>query len=152
MAYGQPTAPGQQECLILTSNIYIGYQIATLLDGHWGQPHVVHNEGVAYSSIVEGRTGVVIADIDTEELGGLALLTYCNHQHPYIATFAITSDDAKMYNRMVRELGGCKDFFFLEGGQMRIDHTRGLPAQLLVAKLLANREITLTRKPDDDRP
>jgi len=150
MTYGQATDHGQQTCLILTSDISIGHQIADLIGWHWGQPQQAHDEVAAYSGIIKGKTNVIIADIDAVELGGLALLSYCHHQHPHITTFAITSYHDGLRKRQARELGGCKGFFYLEDESMRIDMTRGLAAQILIGKMLANREITLIAKEKDE--
>ena len=103
----------RQKCLILAGDASLGQQIATLLENCRWQTSVVGSDGQAYERIQDERFDTVIADIDTADLGGLAVLAFCHHSYPAIATYAIARYDDEDGKRLAREAGGCRGYFHL---------------------------------------
>jgi len=112
-------------CLILAGNEEVGRRIAEHLQTHNCQPHIVTDDKSAYAHLHKGRTQVVIADIDTEDLGGLALLIFCHQQHASIATYGISSVEGSHHKELAISLAGCRDFFYLKNNGRHIDTRRG---------------------------
>ena len=102
-----------QKCLILAGDAGIADQIASMLEICRWQTNVVHSDLLAYDHIQEESFDTVIADIDTADLGGLAVLAFCHHRYPQIATYAIARPDDEYGKRMAREAGGCRGYFHL---------------------------------------
>lgn len=117
--------------LILSGDVIIGHQIATLLSTSYGwNMQVVHNDREAYPIILQGNVDAVITDIDTIDLGGLAILIYAKHHWPSTMTYAITQSRSLYLKRLARDLGGCQGFFYIIEGRMKLDTHTGLAAQL----------------------
>jgi len=72
------------DCLVLTSEVSTGEQIAALGRAFGWRPHLVHSDKQAYEYLLHSHADIAIADIDAIRLGGLAVLTYCHHQTPSI--------------------------------------------------------------------
>lgn len=119
--------------LILSGNAIIGQQIATLLtySSSW-KTQVVLNDREAYPIIQQGNVDAIIADIDTADLGGLAILIHARHHFPSVMTYAITHSRSLDLKRMARDLGGCQGFFYMVEGKMELDTDTGLAAQLIL--------------------
>lgn len=120
----------ERKCLILSGNVCLGYQTAWLFERHGWQAHVVHDDGQAYEHMLKENVGVVVADIDAIDLGGLATLTYCRQHDPSITTYAIAPSDDAYRKSLARDLGGCDGFFYLEKGSLKIDFSRGMAARV----------------------
>jgi len=118
------------DCLILTSEASTGEQIAALGSAFGWRPHLVHSDKQAYEYLLHRHADIAIADIDAIRLGGLAVLTYCHHQTPSIATYAISPAEHPYRQHLARNLGGCDGFFYLRDGRPDIDSSRGMAAQL----------------------
>lgn len=123
-------AMARKKCLILTGNTCIGYQIATQLERCGWRVRVTHSDVNAYDRILREHMDVVVADIDTEDLGGLAILAYCHRHDPSISTCAVTAADDAYRNKLARDIGGCRGFFYLINGGLKIDSSRGMAAAL----------------------
>lgn len=124
-----------KRCLILTGNVCVGYQVANLLGRMQWQTHVLHSDHHAYDALRRHGADVVVADIDTAGLGGLAVMGFCSQQHPDITTFAIAANEHDLSSRLAQNLGGCRGYFYLGNHGLNIDTSRGLaadPAALLV--------------------
>jgi DNA-binding response OmpR family regulator len=119
-----------KKSLILTANVSIGYQAASLLENHGWHTNVVHSDLQAYDSILTKGIDAVVADIDAADLGGLAVLAFCHHRYPAIATYAITQPDDEYGKKMARDAGGCQGYFYLTKGRLQIDPGRGMAAEL----------------------
>jgi DNA-binding NtrC family response regulator len=100
-------------CLILVGDAGIGRQIAGLMERCRWQAKVVQSDRLAYECLLEHDVCTVVADIDTADLGGLALLAFCHRRHPDIMTYAIARPGDEYGQRMAREAGGCRGFFGL---------------------------------------
>lgn len=105
--------PGIHKCLILAGDTCIGETIATILSHCGWQTKVVHRDLQAYDSIRDGQYDTVIADIDTDDLGGQAVLVFCRHRFPKITTYAIARPDDADGKAMAREAGGCRGYYHL---------------------------------------
>jgi CheY-like chemotaxis protein len=118
--------------LILVENLCLGYQLSTLLKKkHW-QMDVVHQDKQAYALILRGGLDTVITDIETSQLGGLAVLTYCKRHWPSITTYAIARNSGDAYlKKLARDMGGCRGFFYLTDSQLEVDTGIGMAAQLM---------------------
>ena len=119
-----------RKCLILSGNVSIGYQAASLLENHECQTHVVHSDQEAYDCIKMDHIDTVVADIDAVDLGGLAVLAFCHHHFPAITTYAIAQTDDEYGKRMARDAGGCDGYFYLIKGTLQIDSRHGMAAEL----------------------
>lgn len=117
--------------LILIGDSNIGYQMASLLKGVGWQVDVVHNDLQARDRIVSKSFDIVIADIDTIELGGLPILAFCHHRYPAVITYAIAQANDAFAKKMGRDAAGCQGFFYLMKGKNQIDLNHGMAAQLL---------------------
>lgn len=117
--------------LILSANIIIGYQIAFLLGSCGWRMQVVHADRQIYELIPKGGVDIVVADIDAAGLGGMAALVYCQRRWPSIMTFAVTRGDDAYLEKLARDMGGCRDFFYLAEGRMEVDMHIGMGAALL---------------------
>lgn len=118
--------------LILSGNVIIGYQVATLLTCLSScKTQVVLSDREAYSIIRQGYVDAIIADIDTADLGGLAILIHAKCHLPSIMTYAITHRRSLYLNRIARDLGGCQGFFYMVEGKMELNTHAGLAAQLI---------------------
>ena len=100
-------------CLILVGDAGIGRQIAGLMECCRWQAKVVQSDIHAYDCLLEHDVGTVVADIDTANLGGLALLAFCHRRRPDIITYAIARPEDAYGQRMAREAGGCQGYFHL---------------------------------------
>ena len=129
---GSRTRPGRarKKCLILTADTCLADQIAMQLENHVWSLHIVHDDKSTYTRIAKDGMHIVIADIDTVDLGGLAVLAYCHQQYPSIQTYAITPVDDDHRKGLARDLGGCQGFFYLMNDGLRIDASRGMAAVL----------------------
>jgi len=92
--------------------------------------HVVHSDMEAYEHLQKGLVTTVIADIDSIDLGGLAVLSYCHHNYPAIKSYAITLFEDGYRKKLARELGGCSGFFHLLRDSLKVDLRRGMAALL----------------------
>jgi CheY-like chemotaxis protein len=117
--------------LILSANIIIGYQLASLLGACGWRMQVVNADKQAYAPILQGDVDVVVADIDASDLGGMAVLVYCKQHRPSITTFALTRGTYSYLARLAHALGGCEGFFYLSNGKLEVDTHAGMAAQLL---------------------
>lgn len=118
--------------LVLSSNVIIGNQVATLLSSSFGwQMQVVETDKQAYDLILQGNMDAVVADIDGINLGGLAVLTHTKHHWPSIKTFAITENADLYIKKLARDMGGCEGFFYLKKERIELDTHTGLGAQLI---------------------
>ena len=118
--------------LILVENLCLGYQLSTLLKKRNWQMDVVHHDRQAYALILHGGLDTVITDIETNHLGGLAVLTYCKRHWPSISTYAIARNSGDAYlNKLARDMGGCRGFFYLTDSRLEIDANIGMAAQLM---------------------
>jgi CheY-like chemotaxis protein len=117
--------------LILSANIIIGYQLASLLGACGWRMQVVNADKQAFAPILQGNVDVVIADIDASDLGGMAVLVYCKHHRPSITTFALTRGAYPYLERLAYELAGCEGFFYLSDGKLEVDTRTGMAARLL---------------------
>lgn len=122
--------PARAGCLILAGNEEVGKGIAEHLQTHDCQPHIVTDDKSAYTYLRKDRTQIVIADIDTEDLGGLALLTFCHQQHASITTYGISPVEDSHHKELAISLGGCRDFFYLKPNGQQIDTRRGIAASM----------------------
>jgi len=126
----------RKECLIIAEDICIGYQIESQL-GHRGwRVRIVQNDMEAYERITQEFVGVVIADIDGVNLGGLAILAYCHQHTPSITTYAIAPTNDPYRKKLARDIGGCRGFFYLLSNSLRVDCSRGMGKEL-TSKLLS---------------
>lgn len=118
--------------MILVENICLGYQLSTLLKQANWHMRVLHEDRQAYALILSGKLDVVIADIESKHLGGLAVLAYCKRHWPKIATYAIArhNDDAYL-NKLALDMGGCRGFFYLSASRLEIDPGIGMAARLM---------------------
>lgn len=121
------------KCLIMSGNVGIGHQIASLMKSLGWRADVVHNDLQARDHILCSSIDVVIADIDTVDLGGLAILAFCHHRYPAVITYAIAQADDDYGKRAARDAGGCQGYFYLMKGKMQIDLRRGMAAELAAA-------------------
>jgi len=117
--------------LILSANIIVGYQIASLLSAYGWRMQVVHTDRKAYALILQGSVDVVVADIDASNLGGMAVLFYCKHHRPSIRTFALTQGADAYLETLAHDMGGCEGFFYRTGGRLEIDTHAGMAARLV---------------------
>jgi CheY-like chemotaxis protein len=117
-------------CLILSGNVSIGHQIASLMEHHAWQTNVVHSNLQAYDYITNENVDIVVADIDAVDLGGLALLAFCHRRYPAIIPYAIAQANDEYGKKMARDAGGCQGYFYLMKGSLRIDPDRGMAAEL----------------------
>ena len=105
--------------LILTNNVIIGHQIATLLSSsHGWRMKIIHKDRQAYALIQQGEMDVVVADIDGIDLGGLAVLAYAQKEDLFL-------------KKLARDMGGCRGFFYRIKGKMELDTHTGMVTQLL---------------------
>ncbi|MFN2105624.1 MAG: DNA-binding response regulator [Candidatus Promineifilaceae bacterium] len=118
------------KCLVLSGNVSIGYQAASLLENHGWQTHVVHSDHEAYDCINADHIDAVVADIDAVDLGGLAVLAFCHRRYPAITTYAIAQTENEYGKRMARDAGGCDGYFYLIKGTLQIDPRHGMAAEL----------------------
>jgi len=118
--------------LILSEQIIIGHQVASLLHASYGwHMQVVHRDKQAYGLILQGHMDVVIADIDAADLGGLAMLSYARHHWPSIVTYGITESRDEYLKRLARDMGGCEGFFYVTKGRLELDAGAGMTGQIL---------------------
>lgn len=118
--------------LVLSNNIIIGHQVATLLTAAYGwNMQIIHSDMDAYQIILQGDVDAVIADIDALDLGGLAALVFAKRHMPSIMTYAITRSRSLYLKRLARDLGGCQGFFYMAEGRKELDIHTGLTAQLI---------------------
>lgn len=122
---------GSAQGLILSANIIVGYQIASLLNTYGWSMQVVHTDRQAYALILQGNVDAVVADIDASDLGGMAVLFYCKHHQPSIRTFALTKGADSYLETLARDMGGCEGFFYRTGGKLEIDTHAGMAARLV---------------------
>lgn len=118
--------------LILSANVIVGHQLASLLRHAYGwQMQVIHRDKQAYGLILQGHMDVVIADIDAADLGGLAVLAYARHHWASIMTYGITESRDAYLKRLARDMGGCQGFFHIVEGRLEIDTCTGMAEQIL---------------------
>jgi DNA-binding NtrC family response regulator len=121
-----------KRCLVLEMNVCVGHQIASLLEEEYGwRIYVVHSGTQAYARLLKTRIDVVVANIDTHDLGGLAFLTFCHQHYPWITTYGIAPSDDPYRKKLACDMGGCKEFFYLVDNSMMIDFERGMGADLV---------------------
>lgn len=124
--------PVARRGLILVENLCLGYQLSTLLKKMDWQMDVVHQDKQAYALILRGGLDAVITDIETSQLGGLAVLTYCKRHWPSITTYAIARNGGDAYlKKLARDMGGCRGYFYLTDSLLEVDTTIGMVAQLM---------------------
>lgn len=117
--------------LILSVNMIAVRQIVHLLSSARGvDMQVLYRKEQASLSISKRHPCLVIADIESSDLGGLAVLTHTKRHWPDIKTFAITRNEESFENRLAEGLGGCQAFFYLDRNKPGIDMQRGLAAEL----------------------
>jgi len=117
--------------LILTGNVIIGNQVASLLNAHSRQTQVIHSDVQAYNIILTGTVHAIVADIDDVSLGGLSVLALCKHHNPSITTYAICRDGNSKPMHLARSLS-CAGYFYLKQGEIQqIDTGRGMAIQLI---------------------
>jgi DNA-binding NtrC family response regulator len=102
-----------QKCLILAGDAGIGKTIATILGHCRWQTKVVNSALQAYDCINNGCYDTVIADIDSSGIGGHAVLAFCYHRFPKIATYAIARPEDEDGKAKARETGGCLGYYHL---------------------------------------
>lgn len=117
--------------LILSANIIVGHQIASLLSACGWRMQVVHTDRQAYALILQGNTNVVVADINASDLGGMAVLFYCKQHQPAIRTFALTQGTDAYLEMLAHDMGGCEGFFYQSNGRLEIDRHAGMAARLV---------------------
>ncbi|MFN2105619.1 MAG: response regulator [Candidatus Promineifilaceae bacterium] len=106
--------------LILSDDVIMGHQIATLLSSYGWKMNIVHKDRQAYALIHQGDIDVVVADIEKADLGGLAALSYAKHHWPSIMTYAIAQKDDLLLKNLARDLGGCLGFFRRVKGRIEL--------------------------------
>ncbi len=111
--------------LILTGNVCLGYQIASLLHNVGGQTHVIHNDAHAYDLLRREKVDSVVVDIDTPGLNGLSYLCWCKFRRPSIAIYAICSGGNTKSMQVARSLG-CKGYFYLGQGKALVETRYGM--------------------------
>lgn len=117
--------------LVLTGNVCIGYQLSSLFRRHGWTMQVVHSDVAAFSAILQrNNVEVVVADIGTPDLGGLAVLAYCHQNLPSITTLGVMRSEDEHLKKLAHLAGGCRDFFYLEDDSLQIDTSRGMGAAL----------------------
>jgi len=117
--------------LILTGNVMIGNQIASLLGAHGRQAQVVRSDVQAYNMILQGIVDAVVADIDDVSLDGLSVLALCKHHNPSITSYAICRDGNSKPMHLARSLS-CAGYFYLKQGEIpQIDTSRGMAARFI---------------------
>ena len=116
--------------LIVAQNVVIGYQLATLFRQRGWEMLVVHRDYAAYEVILREKIQAVVADIDSPNLGGLAVLTYCHHHYPSIDTYAVLQHENGELKKLAKAVAGCRDFFYLEDKSLQLDTNRGMAAAL----------------------
>lgn len=132
--------------LILSRDIIIGHQIATLMSSSYGwSMQVVNTDKQAYNLILQGDMDAVVADIDGIDLGGLAVLAHTKYHWPTIKTFAITKNGDLYIKKLARDMGGCEGFFYLKKEKIELDTRMGLGAQLI--ELITRRNHTHANLP-----
>lgn len=122
----------KKNCLIVVEDARVGDQLVSLLTSQYPgwRIHVVQSDRMAYERLMAAVPDVIIADIDAVNLGGLALLAYCHHRDPSIATYAIAPANDGYRKKLARDLAGCRGFFYLLSEQLMIDSERGMGAVL----------------------
>lgn len=111
--------------LILTGNVCIGYQIASLLHNVGWQTQVIHNDAHAYDLLRREKVDSVVVDIDTPGLNGLSYLCWCKFRRPSIAIYAICSGGNTISMQAARNLG-CRGYFYLRQGKVLVDTRCGM--------------------------
>jgi len=118
--------------LILAADAVTGNQIAALLEESDWCVYLVHSDKQAYQRVLHDHMDLVIADIDAVDLGGLAVLIYCHHHEPAVATVAITPVNDDYRKKLARELGGCSGFFYLQYDSLNINLCAGVKTLLRI--------------------
>jgi DNA-binding NarL/FixJ family response regulator len=127
----QQLNPESFKGMVLCENVIIGYQVSHLLSSRCGwQMYVAHNDEDVYWNLAKGRLNAVIADIDSSNLRGLAVLVYIKRYWPSVITYAITSDDDPYIKHLATNMAGCEGFFYLLKDKMMIDSHLGMAAEL----------------------
>jgi len=113
--------------LILSANVIIGRQIVMKLSSEYGWDMTfVRQDRQAYALIQNGNIDVVIADLNSVDIGGMAVLTYVRHHWPSIMTYAIARNDDPFLKKLARDMGGCLGFFHRVKGQIELDTRSGI--------------------------
>lgn len=122
---------GHTRGLVLSSNVIAGHQVAHLLSSAYGwKMQVVSRDKQAYVLITEDQVDVVVADIDSTELGGLAVLAHTKRHWPAVTTYAITRNEDAYAKQLALDMGGCQAFFYLAKGKRGLDTHHGLAARI----------------------
>jgi len=115
--------------LVVAQNVVIGYQLASLFKQQGWHMQVVHRDYSAYEVILHQKVDVVIADIDSPSLGGLAVLVYCHHHFPGTETYGVLQGDDGDLKRLARDVAGCQGFFYLQSESLQLDTSRGMATE-----------------------
>jgi len=124
------TGTTRTQCLILTGNVIIGNQIASLLNAQDQQTQVIRSDVDVYNMIAQGTVDTVVADIDDVSLGGLSVLALCKHYNPPVPSYAICRDGNSKSMRLARSLNCAGYFYLIQDEMQQIDTSRGMAARL----------------------
>jgi CheY-like chemotaxis protein len=111
--------------LILTGNVCIGHQVASLLHNVGWQTQVIHDDRQAYDLLYRENVDSVVVDIDTPGLHGLSCLCWCKFRRPSIAVYAICSGGNTLSMQAARNLG-CRGYFYLRQHKILVDTRCGM--------------------------
>lgn len=113
--------------LILAGNVTIGSQIASLLERNGWQIQVVYSDRDAYQIIHHRNVDVLIADIESHDISGLAVMIWCKNYHPSITSYAICRNGHRQAMHLARDFGGCEGYFYLmDERPLQIDTSHGM--------------------------
>ncbi len=128
----RPIPPARyKKGLILSANVCVGFQVASLLEPFETKVQVYHSAYQIYKQLEQEQWDVFIADINSVSLGGLATLMYCQKHFPAIATYAIVQKEDLHRKIYARDWAGCRGFFYLLKDKLEIDSHKGMAAALL---------------------
>jgi CheY-like chemotaxis protein len=121
---------GQRHGLILTENLFPGYQIASLLKYRGWQVQVEHDPMRAWSSMYNSPVDIFVVDIDEPDLGGMDLLARFKYLRPISYAVALSRGGPSKSMRLARHLHIDGYFYTNHSGYM-LDISRGLAPYFL---------------------
>lgn len=118
--------------LILAGNVTVGSQVAALLDRNGWWTHVVYSDMAAYQAIQNRNVDVFIADIESLDIGGLAVMIWCKNYHSSIIPYAICKNGHHRQMQLAHDFGGCAGYFYLKDDRpLEINTDCGIAARLM---------------------
>jgi len=118
--------------LVLAGNVTIGNQVASLLRHNGWWTHVVYSDREAYQAIHQRNVDVIITDIESQNIGGLAVMIWCKNYHPSIIPYAICKKGQRDIMQLARDFGGCAGYFYLKDQRpMEVDVSQGMAARFV---------------------